>query len=145
MKIQFGQQPYQPQTGQSTRFGGKFFDDLRQQLQGEPSADTVEVAGENQTEKAAKTKGDGVRSKGSVMKGLTRTLHKTFLRPRGWLELASLLVIPVPIFQIKHFVEGFMGYNSLFIKRRLRGPLELTLGNSKALHNKPLIEAFKKD
>ncbi len=56
----------------------------------------------------------------NTMNGVKRTMSKTFLRPRGWLELIVTILshgmIPFPV---KHFVEGFFGVDSIFFKRQL--------------------------
>ncbi|MBY0403366.1 MAG: hypothetical protein K2X66_05675 [Cyanobacteria bacterium] len=58
---------------------------------------------------------------GSLGQGIKRALKKTLLRPRGWAELA-LAFAPFHIGLIfigKSFLEGVVGADSLFIKRRL--------------------------
>ena len=60
--------------------------------------------------------------RGSVMEGIVRTLKMAFLRPRGWAEIALYFTgifswVPL-LFHAKHFAEGFMGCDSLFLKRR---------------------------
>ena len=119
-----------PANRANVTFQGNLFDRFRNR-----SEDSLGSASQPQE--------DSFRSKGSVGKGILRTLHKSFLRPRGWLELASLAVFPVPVFQIKHFLEGYLGYNSLFLQRRLKGPIELGMAKSGALHDKPILEALK--
>lgn len=58
------------------------------------------------------------RPKKSIMRGLRR-MFLFSLSPRGIAEWAIAIMtgftVPLPA---KHFVEGFMGYDSLFMKRR---------------------------
>ncbi|MBY0402995.1 MAG: hypothetical protein K2X66_03795 [Cyanobacteria bacterium] len=60
--------------------------------------------------------------RGSIGAGIKRMLKMAFLRPRGWAELALHFVAPgVPLaFSIKHFIEGFMGCDSLILPRWFR-------------------------
>lgn len=64
--------------------------------------------------------------RGSIGKGILRALKMAFLRPRGWLELAAYFLAPMTLgisatipllFHVKHFAEGFLGCDSLYMNR----------------------------
>lgn len=105
---------------------GDWFDKVRTSLtaQSEEAAERVAEAAEksesnfvkNLFGKSKEVTGSFV---GRVLSGLKRTLTKSLLRPRGWLEMALIPVGGVGlVFPVKHFIEGFTNTKSIFIKRK---------------------------
>ncbi len=78
---------------------------------------------------------------GSVGEGVKRVFKMAFLRPRGWIETIAhffggiTLVIPA-----KHFLEGLIGADSLFIPRKIR----ITNLSDAVSHNgRTIVDAIK--
>lgn len=120
------QKPFKPQLvgHPAAQFAAEnsIFSQLKAQLSALPDSDTAQFSSPSSQEVAiAATPPREPLFQGSLMGGMTRMLKKTFLRPRGWAELA-LAILPGHVgvfFLVKSFVEGLVGADSLFISRRL--------------------------
>ncbi len=95
---------------QTIHFGNTPEDKAEIKAEKPSKAETIEVK-----------KGDFIR--GGLGAGLKRVLHMAFLRPTGWIEtiadvatmIFSGFLVPPP-FATKHFLEGLIGANTLFMK-----------------------------
>lgn len=94
-----------------------------------------------QTDTVEKTASSGKFIQGSIGKGITRALKMTFLRPRGWAELALTIgsgwIVNFPVI---HFIEGLVGADSIWMKRRLAFGI---VTKNKEFGGRTLVGAFK--